>query len=166
MKNSITLMAQYNVWATNRLCQALEPLSAEEWQHDLGLFFTSVCGTLNHLLVGEHHLWYPRFAHGNSPVLPLNTVLHTDKNQLLDALQTNAPRWLRWLAEQPETLPEQLSYRTASGQPITLPYAPTLMHVFNHGTHHRGQVSAALSQLGYPSPELDLVYQLVEQCTP
>ena len=39
----------------------------------------------------------------------------------------------------------------------------TLDHVFNHGTHHRGQITAALTALGQPSPELDLVYFLQQQ---
>ncbi len=38
-----------------------------------------------------------------------------------------------------------------------------LAHVFNHGTHHRGQITAALTALGQPSPELDLVYFLQQQ---
>lgn len=39
----------------------------------------------------------------------------------------------------------------------------TLAHVFNHGTHHHGQIMAALTALGQPSPELDLVYFLQQQ---
>jgi uncharacterized damage-inducible protein DinB len=56
-----------------------------------------------------------------------------------------------------------LSYTTMRGQPATLPFAATLAHVFNHGTHHRGQITAALTALGRPSPELDLVYCLQEE---
>jgi len=37
--------------------------------------------------------------------------------------------------------------------------------VFNHGTHHRGQISAALTALGHPSPELDMVIMLREEST-
>ena len=45
----------------------------------------------------------------------------------------------------------------------SLPFAATLAHVFNHGTHHRGQVTAALTALGHPCPVLDLVYMLQEE---
>jgi uncharacterized damage-inducible protein DinB len=49
------------------------------------------------------------------------------------------------------------------GQSASLPFGLTLTHVFNHGTHHRGQITAALTALGRSSPELDLVYFLQQQ---
>ena len=49
------------------------------------------------------------------------------------------------------------------GTPASLPFAATLAHVFNHGTHHRGQITAALTALGQPCPELDLVYMLQQE---
>ena len=52
------------------------------------------------------------------------------------------------------------------GTAASLPFAATLTHVFNHGTHHRGQVTAALTALGQPCPELDLVYYLQNPTTP
>ena len=51
------------------------------------------------------------------------------------------------------------------GQLATLPFAATLTHVFNHGTHHRGQITAAFTRLGQPFPELDLVYMLQQEQT-
>ena len=53
-----------------------------------------------------------------------------------------------------------VSYRRMGGEAVTLPFAPTLLHVFNHGTHHRGQITAALTALGHACPELDLVLML------
>ena len=56
-----------------------------------------------------------------------------------------------------------LSYTSTAGQDLTLPFAATLTHVFNHGTHHRGQISAALTAMGRPAPVLDLVQVLVQE---
>ena len=47
--------------------------------------------------------------------------------------------------------------------PAVLPFAAALAHVFNHGTHHRGQVTAALTAMGRPCPELDLALMLVQE---
>jgi uncharacterized damage-inducible protein DinB len=45
---------------------------------------------------------------------------------------------------------------------MSLPFIGALTHVFNHGTHHRGQITAALTMLGQPCPELDFVWMLQE----
>ena len=47
--------------------------------------------------------------------------------------------------------------------PQSLPFAATLAHVFNHGTHHRGQITAAVTMLGHECPELDLVWMLQQE---
>jgi uncharacterized damage-inducible protein DinB len=65
-----------------------------------------------------------------------------------------------WSAERFEG---KLAYTTMRGQDVALPFAATLAHVFNHGTHHRGQITAALTLLGQQCPELDLVYMLQEE---
>jgi uncharacterized damage-inducible protein DinB len=48
----------------------------------------------------------------------------------------------------------------------SLPFSATLAHVFNHGTHHRGQITAAITALGHPCPELDLVWMLQAENPP
>ena len=53
-----------------------------------------------------------------------------------------------------------LDYTTTRGIPQSLPFAATLGHVFNHGTHHRGQITAAVSAMGHPCPEIDLIWML------
>ncbi|WP_319922816.1 MULTISPECIES: DinB family protein [unclassified Acinetobacter] len=59
-----------------------------------------------------------------------------------------------------------ISYRSSRGQALQLPYAATLIHVFNHATHHRGQITAALIMLDYASPELDMIYMLLDKQNP
>ena len=53
-----------------------------------------------------------------------------------------------------------LGYTTTRGVAQALPFAATLGHVFNHATHHRGQITAAISAMGHACPELDWVHQL------
>lgn len=157
-------LARYNVWATRRLLDAMESLSDEDYRRDVGLFFKSIHGTLNHLLVGEHMLWYRRFAEGLSPKLALDEEIEPVRERLAQALRGGAANWLPLIESWPvEKFEGLLSYTTMRGQPAHLPFAATLAHVFNHGTHHRGQITAALTALGQKCPELDLVYMLQEE---
>lgn len=61
-----------------------------------------------------------------------------------------------------KTLNGDLNYFTSSGKAMCLPYYVTLTHVFTHGVHHRGQITTALTAMGYECPEIDLVYMLAE----
>ena len=157
-------LAHYNAWATARLMDAVAALPDEAYRRDVGLFFKSIHGTLNHLLVGEHLLWFRRFAEGVSPRVALDEEAEPDRARLAQRLLDGAARWQPLIESWPaERFDGQLSYTTMRGQPATLPFAATLAHVFNHGTHHRGQVTAALTRLSQPCPELDLVYMLQEE---
>jgi uncharacterized damage-inducible protein DinB len=156
-----TQLARYNVWATQQLLSAIEPVNEFDYRRDLRLFFKSIHGTLNHLLVGEHMLWQRRFARGESPKVGLDMEVEPERDRLAQALKGGAKVWEPLIASWPaERFDGTLSYTNLRGQAMSLPFATTLAHVFNHGTHHRGQISAALTQLGQPAPELDLVFFL------
>lgn len=162
--STFQLMARYNIWATQRLNTALNEVADDDFSKDCGLFFQSIEGTLNHLLIGEHYLWFARFSEGKSPVLALNTIVTSDRGQLTKMLVEKAQNWPVFLENlDVAQVGHWLNYTTSTGQEISLPYWATLQHVFNHGTHHRGQITAALTAMGYACPELDLVYMLVEE---
>lgn len=157
-------LARYHAWATQRLLNAVAPLGDEAYRRDVGLFFKSVHGTLNHLLVGENLLWFRRFAHGESPRLALDLEAESDRARLAQALLEGARAWEGAIAAWPaERFDGRMRYTRMTGAVVDLPFAPTLAHVFNHATHHRGQITAALTLLGEPGPELDLVFFLQAQ---
>lgn len=155
------VLARYNQWASARLLDAVSPLDEADYRRNVGLFFHSIHGTLNHLLVGEHHLWFVRFSQDLSPRVALDAELEPDRARLDARLRDGAARWAPLMASWPaERWGSMLDYTTTRGQAVSLPFAATLAHVFNHSTHHRGQITAALTLLGQPCPELDLVYFL------
>lgn len=165
-KDQLLLMANYNLWATRQLMQQLRQTSEAKLHADCGLFFKSIFATLNHLLVGEHLLWYPRFALGSSPRLQLDQIVESDLEVLYTQLEQLPQRWIDLIQQLDSArLEGSLDYHSSRGQALSLPYAATLMHVFNHGTHHRGQITAALSMQAEDCPALDLVYMLLEQST-
>jgi uncharacterized damage-inducible protein DinB len=159
--------ARDHVWATHRLLEAVSRVPAEDYQRDVGLFFKSIHGTLNHMLVAEHLLWYARFSKGASPVLALDTEIEPHRERLAQAIKGGSANWSQLIASWPaERFDGQLDYRTSQGAPLSLPFAATLAHVFNHATHHRGQITAALTAMGQPCPELDMVYFLLAEQAP
>ena len=162
----VSTLARYNAWATQRLLNAIAPLGDDDYRRDMGLFFRSIHGTLNHLLVAEQLLWFRRFAEGVSPTLALDDEAEPDRTRLAERLLEGAARWQPLIESWPaERFDGVLSYTTMRGNSVSLPVAATLAHVFNHGTHHRGQVTAALTLLGQPCPVIDLVYMLQEEQT-
>lgn len=156
-----TTLARYNAWATRRLFEHVDALPEADYRRDCGLFFKSVHGTLNHLLVAEHAVWFPRFAEGVSHQVALDAELEADRTRLRERLFDAAPRWLPLIDSlDAARFDAMLAYTTTRGIAQSLPFAATLGHVFNHGTHHRGQISAAITAMGHPCPEIDLVWML------
>jgi uncharacterized damage-inducible protein DinB len=160
MPSHFALLARYHGWATRRLYQHVDALPEADYRRDAGLFFRSVHGTLNHLLVADG-AWYARFARGESPQVVLDAELESDRARLRNALLDSASNWqafVRDVADQ--RWASELRYRRGNGEAMALPFAATLAHVFNHGTHHRGQITAAITAMGHACPELDLVRML------
>jgi uncharacterized damage-inducible protein DinB len=154
-------LARYHVWATAKLYEHVDRLSEIDYRKDAGLFFKSAHGTLNHLLVAEHAAWFPRFAEGVSNRVALDSELERDRAALRERLLAASPRWQALIASLDEArFGSTLDYTTTKGIAQSLPFAPTLGHVFNHATHHRGQITAAITAMRYPCPEIDWVWML------
>lgn len=164
LPNYFASLGRYHVWATNRLIGTnLHGLSDDDWHRDCGLFFRSVHRTVNHLLLTDT-IWFSRFAEGKSPRLALDTELHTDRAEVCKQLGEAVTRWSPWLATlEPERFNGELVYTRNNGEEVRIPFAPALGHVFNHATHHRGQLTAALTAMVHPGPELDWVYLLQQE---
>ena len=161
LRSYFRTLARYHAWATERLCGDIAALTEADYRRPAGLFFGSVHGTCNHLLVAEHRVWYPRFAEGRSPVADLAEEVEPDRRRLGDRLNEAAALWAAVVdAVEDERWAGRLDYTTTKGVALSLPFAPTLGHVFNHGTHHRGQISAAITAMGHAGPEIDGVWML------
>ena len=94
----------------------------------------------------------------------LNEEVEPDRTRLAQRLREASRRWQPLIGSSDDgRFDGRLDYVTTKGVPQSLPFAATLAHIFNHGTHHRGQISAAITAMGRPCPELDLVWMLQEE---
>ncbi len=151
-------MAAYNRWANARLYDTCAGLSDAERKRDRAAFFGSIHNTLNHILVGDR-VWLGRIEGLDDSGTPLDAILFDDFNQLRHARDSEDAHIDRVLAAMTEDqLAGDLAYSNLAGTPFRTPMRLVWTHMFNHETHHRGQVHDMLSQAGLPPPELDLIY--------
>ena len=145
----------YTVWASNRLLAEAATLSPEELTRDFKTSDRSVIGTLAHIFAADR-VWIGRIR--QSPP----AVFITDSDRDLFALQEQWPgihaAWLQWATELTnDSACSNFTYKDLKGNSWTHPVWQVVLHVVNHGTHHRGQVSGFLRALGHTPPPLDLV---------
>lgn len=145
----------YNAWANRRLVEAASELSQEELTHDFRTADHSVLETLVHVFAAER-VWLARLQGGPNPGFV------TEADRSIAALRNDWPAlaerwdlWLRGLTD--ESAAALISYHDMKGTPWTQRLDKLVLHVVNHGTHHRGQVSGFLRALGHTPPVLDLV---------
>ena len=158
-KKQLAQMARYHAWATERLLMSVAPIPDELYRKPRGLFFGSIHGTLNHPLLTDSEIWYPRFVEAPITTLALNSELENDRTRLASRLIAATARWAEYVESLDEpALAGDLRYTMTTGQARVLPMTGALLHVFNHATHHRGQVTAAISMLGFEYQPLDLPF--------
>jgi len=159
LKQHFMMFAAYNEWANQRVYEAAEDLTADEWQRDTGAFFGSMMGTLNHVLVADR-IWMKRFTGEGQAPAGLDTILFRDFAKLRGARETEDRGIVRWVGSLGEkALSGRFTYMTATDmRTISQRLAPALAHFFNHQTHHRGHAHMILTSLGRPSLQLDLIY--------
>lgn len=153
------MLAAYNAWANRHLYAAASELTDEQYRADRGAFFRSVHGTLNHLLVTDR-IWMQRFTGEGDAPDRLDAILHETLPELRLAREAEDARIIGYVDALDEAaLAGLISYRRAtSPEPIRQPLAPALLHLFNHQTHHRGQIHAILTGLVGEAPALDLAF--------
>jgi uncharacterized damage-inducible protein DinB len=152
-------MARYNMWQNAQLNDAMSTMDHDALTRPRGAFFGSILGTANHLAWGDA-MWMSRFAGTPAPELPLP--------RSAEAFPTRAAWWAERLRldrrirhwadglRRLDLLGELRWYSSAKGAEVTAPTGRLIVHMFNHQTHHRGQIHAMLTAAGQAAPVSDL----------
>jgi uncharacterized damage-inducible protein DinB len=142
--------ARYNRWQNQSIYVAAATLPDGTRKRNMGAFFKSIHGTLNHLVVGDQ-LWLDRLEGVPTSITTLDQELHDAFDALTQKREHTDNRLDRLVASLTEAdLHGSLSFRRLSGDKgeLTLPMPIVMMQFFNHQTHHRGQVTTLLMQCG------------------
>jgi uncharacterized damage-inducible protein DinB len=160
MKPHFSMLARYNSWANRRLYAAAASMPEEDYRAERGAYFGSVHRTLNHLLVTDR-IWMWRLSGEGPTYTALDVVPYDDLASLRSEREAEDRRIVGFIDSLDDArLAANVTYRTVTNpQEITQPLAPALLHLFNHETHHRGQVHALLTGFGGrdAAPSLDLI---------
>lgn len=161
---NLKMMAAYNRWANGLVYDAAATLSEDELHRDTGAFFGSIFGTLSHLVTADR-VWLHRFTGEGPRPTALNERPCATFAELQAVRKTEDARIIAYVESlTAERLEAQISYT-----PVSTPgliqhrLSPALSHMFNHQTHHRGQVHAGLTGMGKASLAIDLIYFLRQE---
>jgi uncharacterized damage-inducible protein DinB len=152
-------MARYNRWQNENLYGAADRLSDEERRRERGSFFGSIHKTLSHLLWADC-TWMSRFADWPKPAvgIPGSVSLFPDWDNLKTERKNSDTKLLQWADTlDPAWMTGDLTWFSgAVNREVSKPRWQLVVHLFNHQTHHRGQVHAMLTQAGSRPSDTDL----------
>jgi uncharacterized damage-inducible protein DinB len=162
------LMARYNRWQNHSLYTAADNLSDAQRKEPRGAFFCSIHGTLSHLVFGDQ-IWLYRFT-GNDGFKPVGATTiaesvtaipdWTDLKQRRVVFDETMTAWAERMT--PADLAGDVTwYSGAMGRDVTRPKWELVTHMFNHQTHHRGQVHCLLTQFGQKPEDTDIPFMPV-----
>ena len=160
-KQDIQLLYKYNQWTTAKILNAASNVTQEQFLAPASFPHGGLRGTLVHALFAEW-IWRNRWE-GTSPTYRLKP----DDFPTFESLRT------RWMEEEgklmafvesltDEKLNSKFSYKDTKGNPLERILWQAMAHVVNHGTQHKTEAAALLTDLGHSPGDIDLIYFLPE----
>jgi uncharacterized damage-inducible protein DinB len=171
MKETFVLLAEYNATTNGEVLEILRGVPAEDLDRNLGSFFGSILGIMNHILVSDV-AWLRRFSTAVAELAQLEQGLpRVEVKKLTDVIWPDLGTFSP-VRQQVDTLimhgfqvlPEErftavLRYRNWRGEEQEKIAWKAFLHFFNHQTHHRGQVSALLDRLSVKNDYSNLIWK-------
>lgn len=155
-KQTIQTLFKYNQWANGKIFVAASRLTGEQFLASAAFPHGGIRGTLTHALFAEW-IWRNRWQ-GVSPTVKFKP----EDFPTFEALHT------RWLEEEKELMK---FIETVSDQQLNSPFQYTstegvkyenilwesMLHVVNHGTQHRAEAAAVLTEFGHSPGDIDMI---------
>lgn len=147
MKEIFAQYAAYNLWANGLLLAAVESVPEEKQKAEIRSSFPSLYKTALHLLDAES-IWWQRLKLQEKILRPSESF-SGNFSDLSRQLQQQNRLWMDWMNNANEhALQHEFIYYNSKKERFKQPVYEMLLHLFNHGTYHRGQLVTLLRQAG------------------
>ncbi|MGN6164676.1 MAG: DinB family protein [Flavisolibacter sp.] len=147
MKETFFQLSAYNIWANQLLLDVVNQLPGEKQTQTVVSSFDSLLKTVLHVWDAES-IWWQRMKLSEKIIRPSENFNGTMKEAIKGLLEQNK-MWNEWVAAaQEHMLQHVFIYQNTKKEQFKQPVYQMLLHVFNHGTYHRGQLVTMLRQLG------------------
>jgi uncharacterized damage-inducible protein DinB len=160
-KQDILILYQYNQWANAKILNSAAHLTQEQFLAPASFPHGGLRGTLAHALSAEW-IWRTRWE-GTSPTSLLKPEQFPDFPSLRARWAEEETRLMSFVnAISDERLNSTFDYTNTSGQPFTRVLWHAMAHLVNHGTQHRTEAAAMLTDLGHSPGDIDLIFFVSE----
>ena len=160
MKNIFQAFARYNGSVNQSIIEILKPLNREQIMMKTKAYYPSILETLLHNLFADLN-WLKRYGgvFGESKALS-HRIASSDQKALRQEIESDPAKLFQYRREADEVLirfvdeldesklNSVIRYKNYKGEDQEQELWKTLLHWFNHQTHHRGQVSVLLDMVG------------------
>jgi uncharacterized damage-inducible protein DinB len=147
MKELLKQYAVYNIWASHKIMEIILSLPEEKQLAELPSSYTSLYKTVLHIWDAES-VWWQRLKLQERLLVPSETF-KGNMQELVSNLQQQSKLWEEWISNASGLSIEHVfQYQTLAREQFKQPTWQMLLHVFNHGTYHRGQLINMLRQIG------------------
>lgn len=172
-RSHFLLMADYNLRINAQVFAAAKTLTDDQVCSDMGAYFGSILGTLNHVIVGDL-IWMLRFASHSDRYTSLAQLSELPTPKSLDhqlyanlapltaariRVDSSIKQWLLHEVDEAD-FSEPLIYKNTKGVVSERNFAELVFHFFNHQTHHRGQITTLLNQQGVDVGVTDFLVEI------
>jgi uncharacterized damage-inducible protein DinB len=161
MKKAFQSFALYNRSVNLSVLELVEPLPKDKIMFETKAFYPTIFATLLHIFVADI-LWLRRYRDflKENKILKDCKFLQTDEKMMQEELKADYKKYFEYRKELDEAIVQfvdsltageidsVIKYKDYMGRDIEKELWKTLLHWFNHQTHHRGQVSVLLDLIG------------------
>jgi uncharacterized damage-inducible protein DinB len=153
VKDLTIQLFDYHVWANEKLLQHLRSLPREVFTNKVDSVFPTIAETLGHILAVDE-LWFSRIKGEN-----LQQIVTKQLNTLEETIKvfTGLYNEIKHFLVHTENHEKIVIYKNTKGDQFSNKISEIVQHIVNHGTYHRGNISAMIRQMGYEGISADYI---------